>query len=64
MLVQCWASVADAGPTLKQHWGLLVELARYFDPGLFPCWASVTDVVPSLKQLIAGHTDMVNLHAP
>ena len=20
MLFQCWASVADAGPTLKQHW--------------------------------------------
>ena len=64
MLVQCWVSVADAGPTLKQHWCFSVALARYFDPGLLPCLASVADVVPSLKQLIAGHTDTVNLHAP
>ena len=23
MLVYCWATVCDAGPTLNQHWGYL-----------------------------------------
>ena len=28
MLVQCWASVADFGPTLKQHW-VKVSFEKY-----------------------------------
>ena len=26
MLVQCWASVADSGPTLNQHWRTVSSL--------------------------------------
>ena len=42
MLLQCWATVEDGGPTLKQHW---MNAPHKTDTGihpiLFQCWAKV-----------------------
>ena len=29
VLAQCWASVADAGPTFNQHWDIVVQHLRH-----------------------------------
>ena len=47
MLFYCWTSVADDGPTVKQHW------ANFWD-----CWqdspANTTNVKPALGECLVG----------
>ena len=52
MLVLRWASVADGGPTLNQHW--LNNLSTYLsiEDLSTRCWASVTDGGPTLGKRI------------
>ena len=54
MLVQCWASVVDDGPTLNQHWvnvsTTCLLASEVADTGLVLKWANVRDIIPALSQ--------------
>ena len=58
MLFECWPTVSDVGPALKQHWvnvscllgSAPVNNIRPNTATLTKCWASVVDCVPALKQ--------------
>ena len=58
MLFECWPTVSDVGPALKQHWvnvscllgSAPVINSRPNTATLTKCWASIVDDVPPLKQ--------------
>ena len=52
MLFQCWASVVDDGPTLKQHWFNALCLLGYSAilVGRGICIHLVVEAVPSINQ--------------
>ena len=65
MLVSCWASVADGGPELEQHWGNVSCLL-----GVLTCHICVLHItgcedIKAVAQLIEPKDDLVTVdHLP
>ena len=52
LLFQCWVSVVDGGPTIKQQWLNIscYKGIRYIKPISGQCWPSVADSGPTSNQ--------------
>ena len=51
MVSQCWASVADDGPTLKQHWVNVLSLE-----GITPVMVIAVKYVEIKKRMMTNDT--------
>ena len=63
MLFQCWPTVSDAGPTLKQHWETICNYAAYSHELLYSCQVEpmrrsekLTDVLSALQSQMTVST--------